>query len=103
MTAATYAQSDESRAVAALLRVAERYPYGEHRADPATATDLDDEDLIGLLIASEHGIDATRISAYKSLARSRGLSLAEVLRACFRGELHMVVALPVAEHRRRSA
>lgn len=88
--------SDESRAVAAALRHAERYPQGERRADPVTATDLDDEDLIGLLIAADHGVSAGQVSAYRSLGKSRGLCLDEVLRAAFRGKLRDVVRLPKA-------
>jgi len=101
VTAATAARSDESITVAAVLRVAERYPHGERRADPVTATDLDDEDLIGLLIAAEHGVSAGQVSAYRSLGKSRRLCLDEVLRAAFRGELRDVVELPVAERRPR--
>jgi len=47
--------------------------------DPAPV-DLDDPDVLGLLIAAEHGVDPTRVAAYRSLARSRGLSLERVLR-----------------------
>ena len=99
--------SDECRAVAAVLAFAARRPRGEERTDPALPFGFDDpdaDDLVGLLIASEHGIDATRVSAYKSLGASRGLPLGDVLRACFRGELSDVVRLPVAERgNRRSA
>jgi len=96
--------SDECRAVAAVMRVAAR-SYGERRsADPALPFGFDDpeaDDIVGLFLAAEHGIDATRISAYKSLGRSRGLALDEVLRACFRNELRDVVELPAVERSRR--
>ncbi|MEO7980332.1 MAG: hypothetical protein ABI807_05520 [Sporichthyaceae bacterium] len=91
--------SDESRAVAAVLRVAARTMAGEHRAGPRPVTDLDDEDLIGLLIAADHGIDPERLAAYRSLGRSRGLALDEVLRAVFRNELRDVVELPAVGRR----
>ena len=90
----TPAEVEECRAVDALLRYAERHPAGEQRTDPPLELDLDDEDLFGLLVAAEHGVEAARISAYRSLARSRGLTLEQVLRAAFRGELREVVELP---------
>jgi len=102
VTAATrYANSPEGRAVAAVLRVAARNVHGEYRAGPQLVPDLDDEDLIGLLIAADHGVSAGQVSAYRSLGKSRGLCLDEVLRAAFRGELRQVVELPVAERRPR--
>ena len=93
--------SDESRAVAAVLRVAARQ---RHEQRSAHDVDLDDEDLIGLLIAADHGVSADRVAAYRSLGASRGLPLDHVLRAVFRGELRMVVELPAVERgKRRSA
>ena len=69
MTAATaYARSPEGGAVTALLRHAERQQH-EQRAD-AQAVDLDDEDLIGLLIAAEHGVSAEQVAAYRSPSAS---------------------------------
>jgi len=88
------AQVDECRAVDALLRYAERHPAGEERMDPTPELDVDDQDLIGMILAAEHGVEAARISAYRSLARSRGLTLEQTLRAAFRGELRDVVDLP---------
>lgn len=107
MTAATsYAESDEHRAVDAVLAFAARQQHGECRADPALPFGFDDpeaDDLVGLFLAAEHGIDATRVSAYKSLGASRGLPLGDVLRAAFRNELRQVVELPAVEHKRRGA
>jgi len=90
---------DECRAVAAVLRVAARHSH-EQRVD-GQVVDLDDEDLEGLRIARDHGVSPERLSAYKSLGASRGLPLGDVLRACFRGELKLVVELPVVERGRR--
>jgi len=104
VTAATAVRSDEDRAVAAVLRYAARHPRGEDRVDPALPFGFDDpeaDDLPGLFLAAEHGVDATRVSAYKSLGASRGLPLADVLRACFRGELAAIVRLPVVEQDKR--
>ncbi|MDP9219780.1 MAG: hypothetical protein M3P23_04475 [Actinomycetota bacterium] len=39
----------------------------------------------GLRIAFDHGIDHTRLLAYRSLAQSRCMTLEHVLRAAFRG------------------
>lgn len=85
---------EEEAAVVALLWYAEDHPAGEMRMDPQP--DLDAEDAAGLRIAYEHGVDATRVTAYKRLARSRGLTLEAVLRAAVRGELADVVRLPEA-------
>lgn len=101
-TATTYARSDEARAVAALLRHAERQQH-EQRVDPVTATDLDEDDLEGLRLARDHGVDPTRLAAYRSLGRSRGLCLGDTLRAAMRGELRDVVEIPAVERSRRSA
>jgi hypothetical protein len=83
---------EENTAIVALLWYAEDHPGGEMRMDPAP--ELDDQDAVGLLIAYEHGVDATRVTAYRSLARSRGLDLEQVLRAALRGESADVVRLP---------
>ena len=94
----TATMSDECRAVRAVLRVAARQ---QHEQRAAHAIDLDDEDVIGLLIAADHGVSADLVAAYRSLGQSRGLGLDEVLRAAFRGELKLVVELPVAERGKR--
>ena len=84
----------ENAAIEALLWYAEDHPAGEMRMHPEPQ--LDDADVVGLLIAHEHGIDPGRISAYKSLAKSRNLTLEQCLRAAFRGELRQVIDLPTA-------
>jgi len=42
-------------------------------------------------IAREHGFTTDRLTAFRSLARSRGVELETVLRAALRGELRSVV------------
>ncbi len=95
MTAATaYARSDEGLAVAALLKIA---AFDDIEAAGLRAPGpCDESDAEGLRLAAEHGVDPTRIAAYRSLAHSRGLDLEQVLRAAFRGELREVVELPKA-------
>jgi len=100
-TATAYAQTDEAIAVAALLRFAESHSH-EHRAGPRpVSADFDDVDAEGLRLALDHGVSPERISAYRSLGRSRGLPLSDVLRAAFRNELRLVVELPAVERGRR--
>jgi hypothetical protein len=55
-----------------------------------------EDDAEGLRLAEAQGVSALRVTAYQSLARSRGLTLEQLLKACFRGELRDVVALPQA-------
>ena len=54
--------------------------------------DVDEADRI----AREHGFDECRLSAMRSLARSRDVDLAVVLRAALRGDLRDVVRMPPA-------
>jgi len=87
--------AQEDRAVAALVALASKLPR-EERADfrPRAESDPDDPDAEGLAVAADHGIDPARLTALRSLARSRGLNLEQVLRAAMRGELRDVVELP---------
>jgi hypothetical protein len=94
----TPAQVEECTAVDALLKFAER-TRGRPEGAAAAPSWSDDEDAAeGLRLAEDHGVSAARISAYRSLARSRGLTLEQVLRAAFRGELRDVVQLPEVRH-----
>lgn len=87
--------------MAALVALSHRLGR-EERADLLPAGPARDDDAEGLRIAVDHGIDPLRVSAYQGLARSRGLSLEEVLRAAFRGELREVVRLPDVRGERRA-
>jgi hypothetical protein len=86
--------AEENRAVAALLALAER-TGSEERADVPSESRApgQHDDAEGLALAERHGIDATRIAAYRGLASSRGITLEQCLRALFRGELADVVRL----------
>jgi hypothetical protein len=89
--------AEENRCVAALLRLAShvneeraaRYFDGEERA--ALDSEADKE---ALRLASDHGIDGTRLRAYDHLARSRGVRLDVVLRYALRGDLREVIVMP---------
>ena len=48
---------------------------------------------MGLIVAREHGIEPAVLGAYKGLARSRGLTLEQVIQAQLCGELAQVVRL----------
>ncbi len=86
------AQRRDDATVRALVVVANRcgdvefaaHVQGEHRGDEDEAA----------RIAREHCFDAGRLSAFRGLARSRGTTLEEVLRAALRGELRRVVERP---------
>ncbi len=92
------AQRSEDVTVRALVVVANRcgdvefaaHVGGEHRGDEDAAA----------RIAREHGFDAGRLVAFRGLARSRGVPLADVLRAALRGELRRVVERPPVYERR---
>ena len=94
----TPTEVDEHLAVAALLRWHARHPGGEQRVerDPLAVLDIDSEDLVGMLIAREHGMGPEVLVAYTALARSRGVDLSAVIRAQLRGDLAAVVRLPVS-------
>jgi len=85
--------TEEARAVSALVALWSRLGT-EERADLLPAGPEPGDDAEGLRIAADHGIDPMRLSAFRSLARSRNLALDQVLRAAFRGELREVVELP---------
>ena len=51
-------------------------------------------------IAADQGFDDTRLIAFRGLARSRGIDLADVLRAALKGELRSVVELPAVNKKR---
>lgn len=88
----------EDRIVAALVTVANRNTdiieraafwisgWGDHGQDVDEAA----------RIAREHGFDECRLTAMKSLARSRDIELADVLRAALRGDLRDIVRKPPA-------
>ncbi len=87
-------QEQEQRAIAALLKLAGRMGGVEAADSPVRALGDSRDDDEGLQLAIDHGIDLTRLRAYESLARSRGVPLADVLRAVFRRELREVITLP---------
>lgn len=83
--------------MAALLRLAahvneERAAY--HFDVEERAAIESESDREALRLAADHGIDGTRLRAYDSLARSRGVGLDVVLRSALRGALRDVVVLP---------
>ena len=83
--------------MAALLRLASH--INEERAAPHFDAEErqayeNDPDQEALRLAHDHGIDGTRLRAYDSLARSRGVGLDVVLRSALRGDLRDVVVLP---------
>lgn len=90
-------RGQEDRAVAVLLRLAphveeERcaaYPSASERSAMRSEGDRE-----ALVIANNHGVDGSRLRAYDSLARSRGVGLDVVLRAALRGALRDVVLMP---------
>ncbi len=45
-------------------------------------------------LVSDHCIDDVRLTAYASLAQSRGVDLEAVIRAAMRGDLRDIVKLP---------
>lgn len=88
---------DEDRAVRALLAYDARlqmYEGDERRAIDAGL--IDPEDVDGLVLAADDGLTPDDLVPFRSLARSRGLTLEQVLRSRLRGELRDVVELPKA-------
>jgi len=79
--------------VRALVAVAGRSGSIEYAAVSlgANRSDLPDE---AARIAHDHGFSTDRLVAMKGLARSRGIDLAVVLRACLGGELRSIVEMP---------
>lgn len=89
--------AEETRCIKALLRLTATLPLDERAAwlpGMERRAREQDEDPEALRIAHDHGIDAGRIAAYDSLARSRNLPLSAVLRSALRGELRSVVVMP---------
>lgn len=90
----------EDRCVAALLRLKanlrEEKASAHFDAHEWAAVEAE-SDQEALRIAAGHGIDGTRLRAYDSLARSRGVGLDVVLRAALRSDLRDVVILPARQ------
>lgn len=89
--------SHAERRVEVVARRVPPLPADDTPATPLTGVELDTVVEAVLARADDDGVEqAGRVSigAYKSLARSRGLGLEEVVRAAYRDRLRDVVAIP---------
>lgn len=84
----------EDRVVKALLTVAARCGHVQRASFTSSPEARGEEFDEAEQIAWGHGFGPDRLIAMRSLARSRGVELADVLRAALRGDLRDVVALP---------
>lgn len=84
----------EDATVRALVTVAERSGNVECAAFLRRVEHRDDFPDEAARIAHDHGFSSDRLIAFRGLAQSRGVDLADVLRAALRGELRRVVELP---------